>query len=1187
MDRIAQITSPDFFTKLCKILLCAEFHDFQTIDDSGGDAGNDGYSESAKILFQFYCPKKPKKATYKSKIRKDLEKAKKLSESGSYDIKEWVFVTPQELLEDVQTYLRAQASARGFAGIAWAAPKLEELLAKHSHLRSQFPDLILPDIEGLIETSALKITERLDDLKEEKKSYLSKLKQVYKRRIDNAKKAFDDGKWVSAKKEHELILKDIEAETESIDPHLRFRVFHNLGVSEMNLNNYARAAELFEQAHSADPMLPMAVGDLALSKLLKGKPDEGLPIIDSVLEKNPDNDHLISVKANLLQGLKKYADLVPLLRSKGKISMAHWFEGFDRMDRNDYEGAYASFEAVLHMEPRNSRAMILIAQNIMLGMQNVVVENQLPSDKVPPEIKNKFLRAIECLKSAIEILKGSEQKEDLELAYANLSGCYVAIGSNDDAIKVATDAISLDPNSSVPFLNKGIALLRRGDFHEAIESFNTFKKLGGVDANVDRYIAFCSLRIGKLDEAEKIIEERLETDQDLDLGIAELAIDLYSRKLDNEKLNPLLNQLEKEFPENPRALRIRSLYLQRRGLEGSEALILKGLANAKTRSEKFLAETDLADFYHDQKDYERAANIYKNHVNAEEGNQATRRYAECLLSIGRYGALLEWLETLSPKVRESSSISQAEAYANLYLENLDAASKIFKKLFERHPDNLEHLVSYGICRFRLGHEEETKNAYDAIKNRISSAQDLIMLARAYKGIGESRTAIELTFKALENDPNNPKAHIAFIFTILTSDHDENEKFDEKYVRAFQKSIGEFNMRFPEETALRRFDLKNNDISQVLSIVDQIAERTEYATNLYKDSKAPMAIVPSLIGRKPFDVWAAFTNMPDVGIRMSFGAPDELAMEMSIIERAAENSIVVDIYPLFLLGYFDRLDMLTMYFRSVYVHQSVIDELIEAAEERKISSREGMTILGKEGDKHLMDEIPPEQVKKVVDLIEKIKAFLTQSKGVEIRGLSKEQSKEKRDIINALHDSTRGSILLAQELGVPFYCDDRILRAVLNSEYHIQSFSSQGFFLAAQKVNLLSIEERFELQKGMIEFNYSYITIDAVFVLINLQKASYKAKDIANIISALVRKETTIQSLAPVLADLLLAMMLDESVDSVVKLIAFTNILRAAMPNHNLEALEEGIFVNLQKRVRPERHDQLREMIKHVFMDAKK
>ncbi len=116
---------------------------------------------------------------------------------------------------------------------------------------------------------------------------------------------------------------------------------------------------------------------------------------------------------------------------------------------------------------------------------------------------------------------------------------------------------------------------------------------------------------------------------------------------------------------------------------------------------------------------------------------------------------------------------------------------------------------------------------------------------------------------------------------------------------------------------------------------------------------------------------------------------------------------------------------------------------------------------------------------------------------------------------------------------------------------------------------------------------SGVIVSRLLLRARFQKASYKAEDLEKIISVLVQKETNIQSLGTVLADLFLAMMFDKTVDTTVKLKAFTYILRTAMPNHSLDALEEGVFANLQKRIRPEKHDQLRDMIKLVFLNASK
>src|SRR3990167_2004654 len=81
--------------------------------------------------------------------------------------------------------------------------------------------------------------------KSKKKEYKNKLKKSYQRRIDEAKTKLEAGKNETAKKEYETILRDLNSETEKIDPHLFFRVYKNLGVCKLNLGNPDKAAELY------------------------------------------------------------------------------------------------------------------------------------------------------------------------------------------------------------------------------------------------------------------------------------------------------------------------------------------------------------------------------------------------------------------------------------------------------------------------------------------------------------------------------------------------------------------------------------------------------------------------------------------------------------------------------------------------------------------------------------------------------------------------------------------------------------------------------------------------------------------------------------------------------------------------------------------------------------------------------
>ena len=625
---------------------------------------------------------------------------------------------------------------------------------------------------------------------------------------------------------------------------------------------------------------------------------------------------------------------------------------------------------------------------------------------------------------------------------------------------------------------------------------------------------------------------------------------------------------------------MRSSYLYQRGLQGAEDLLKEALKNATTETEKMLANLELADIKFNSKDYTAAEEIYKKYLNSQEGNHATLRYAECLYNSGQYGSLLEWVNTLQEAVKNKPLIKQVCAYANLYLGNLDTASKAFKDLFELNPSNFQYVVYYGMCLFRLGKENEAKTAFDAVKNRVTETQDLAILSGGYAFIGEWETTIELTFKALENDPNNPKAHLAFISAFLRREQADGKEPEEKHIKAFQKSIGEFANRFPEEKALQSFNVENGDFSEMMSIVDKIAETTDNATNLYRESKAPLAFIPKITGKKPFDVWTAFIQMEGVGIKMSFGSPDEINLEAEIVQKSLDKSIVMDIYPLFLFAHLDRLEFLLKVFGKIYIHQSVMDEITETIEDRKISVKKGLKFLGKTDGQHHMFDISPEQIQKSVDLLEKIRTFISSNENIEIRGLSKEK-KSGKNISSLLDESTSDSILLAQEIEEPIFCDDRILRALAREEHEVLSFSSQTLFVVAQQNKKLSLDDRYDLQKKLIDLNYEYIAIDAYFIYDQLQFHNYSVDEIRNIIAILAKKETSTESLSMVLSEILLLLMRDGSIDGQSKLTIFGNILKQISTNHDIEKIKEGILANIQIKF-PDKLSQTKHLVQLFF-----
>ncbi|MEW6360379.1 MAG: hypothetical protein AB1696_28865 [Planctomycetota bacterium] len=155
-EQIAQITNPQDFTKLCNTLFTQLYpNDFQVIDGTRGDQGNDGYIASQKAMLAIFCPVKPEKKTdndYIDKFREDLAKAKKLCDSGVYQIERWVFVTPRKLPNTVVEKLRSEAAAAGFEGQHVESTFLANVLydPRHRHLLAKFPFLHVVELEEKI-----------------------------------------------------------------------------------------------------------------------------------------------------------------------------------------------------------------------------------------------------------------------------------------------------------------------------------------------------------------------------------------------------------------------------------------------------------------------------------------------------------------------------------------------------------------------------------------------------------------------------------------------------------------------------------------------------------------------------------------------------------------------------------------------------------------------------------------------------------------------------------------------------------------------------------------------------------------------------------------------------------------------------------------------------------------------------
>lgn len=154
-DQIAQITNPQEFARLCDAILTAKYaNDFQGIDGTRSDEGNDGYVYSEKRVIAMYCPIKPERKTdkdYIAKIRSDLAKADNLRKSGKYEVENWTFITPRKLSNNVVSVMQHEAGKLGLNANHLESAFLTNELYNNRHIIKAFPQLQVSDIESKLD----------------------------------------------------------------------------------------------------------------------------------------------------------------------------------------------------------------------------------------------------------------------------------------------------------------------------------------------------------------------------------------------------------------------------------------------------------------------------------------------------------------------------------------------------------------------------------------------------------------------------------------------------------------------------------------------------------------------------------------------------------------------------------------------------------------------------------------------------------------------------------------------------------------------------------------------------------------------------------------------------------------------------------------------------------------------------
>jgi tetratricopeptide (TPR) repeat protein len=1051
--RIRELRDPQRFQDLCQQLFEAEYGDVEIVDDSAGDEGVDAYVEDKKRLFAVYCPEKVPVATkyYQRKIRSDLKKAAALRDAGR-PIDRWVFLTPAPLNLEMQRYLHTKAKAHKLRGVAWSERHLLGLLAKHPEVRSLFPDLVLPDIEATIKEGIEELRARVDaigigreQLDEAKRKLEERVRRHYEFRLAEARSLLDRKLVERAERAARDTLTELKRERDIVEPSFLFRAYTTIAGCHVLKGEAAKAATVYEEAHGYQPEEPSAVANLALAALLRDQHADALRIIDRVLDDDPDHELAVRIKANVLR-YSSPSELDDFLAEHADEETASQIRSAELMRAGAFAAAAAELDKLIDAGCQNEEVLESAAAALL---SDAAGRLKPVAPEIPPSEEHRRVgeRVVDLLTRAIDLRRKQELVHPLVADLSNRAFGLMLLGRASEAIDDCRAALELRPTDSVVLSNKANAeaLARRW-----ADAARTWERYDAVTAHRgDKLIdqLYCYDGCGELTNAATVAE-RLFADP-ISREVLEAlptAVEVYDKLLRTDDADALLHRAENAFPNHTFVALAHATRLEMLGEPEAETWFRRAAEWADAQTAR-VARLGLATHLFDTGRYEDALVEYEA-SGAAGPHLWERRHLTALYRLRRYRETLALAATLRGEKPLDVFASPIEAATFAALGELAKAADIYFRLSHTYPAVLSYLVNYGLCLSRLGEREKALRAFDQVRARLDSSNDLVALAERYRAEGRTPSAVAAARKAYDLDPHNPDIHLAFMRSMLMgSGGDDGLRDQDKDLLA--KILAAFNSRFPEDGRIKMIDL-GTDLSQLR---DAVSDGTSgrRILDFYRSSSLPISVLPKVFKRRPFEVFAGLAETPEYGLRVDSG--DVAERERETAAAAAGKPVVADLLVLYLLGRAGALDVARAGARRVLVHQAVLDELFETLADLRHKREAGGGYFSRYGDQLIHHELDRAGLDVQIALVEQLVAFVRGE--CEIVGLIDYADLSADAILAHLEDATALSAELARQRGVTLLSDDASLRHVLRDLNGMQSFGGLALVEAGRRAGLVS------------------------------------------------------------------------------------------------------------------------------------